>query len=94
VTVIARVLCAITRSEQAAMTMAELWGEHVGRFERTAPGFQGAVLLREGANLLAVSCWDGQGTAEAALEPLLDRVAGSSLEGLLAKPLSCRFRTL
>jgi hypothetical protein len=66
----------------------------VGRFERTAPGFQGAVLLRHGANLLAVSCWDGQRTAEAALEPLLDRMATSDLDALLAKPLSCRFRTL
>ena len=46
VTVIARVLCATAQSEQAALTMAALWGEQVGRFERTAPGFQGAVLLR------------------------------------------------
>ena len=91
---IARVLCATAQSEQAAETMAELWGEQVGRFERTAPGFQGAVLLREGANLLAVSCWDGEGSAEAALAPLLDRVAGSDLDALLAKPLSCRFRKL
>jgi heme-degrading monooxygenase HmoA len=91
---IARVLCATTQSEQAAMTMAEQWGEQVGRYERTAPGFQGAVLLREGANLLAVSCWEEEGAAEAALEPLLDRVASSSLDALLAKPLSCRFRTL
>ena len=94
VAVIARVLCATTQSEQAAETMAELWGEQVGRFERTEPGFQGAVLLREGARLIAVSCWDGEGTAQAALEPLLDRVAGSSLDALLAKPMSCRFRTL
>jgi hypothetical protein len=94
VTVIARVLCATAQSEQAALTMAALWGQQVGRFERTAPGFQGAVLLREGAKLLAVSCWDGEQTAEAALEPLLDRVASSELDALLAKPLSCRFRTL
>jgi hypothetical protein len=94
VTVIARVLCATAQSEQAAVAMAALWGEQVGRFERTAPGFQGAVLLREGAKLLAVSCWDGEGTAEAALEPLLDRVARSELDALLAMPLSCRFRTL
>ena len=91
---IARVLCATAQSEQAAVTMAQLWGERVGRFERTAPGFQGAVLLREGSKLLAVSCWDGEGTAQAALVPLLDRVARSSLDGLLAKPLSCRLRTL
>ena len=91
---IARVLCATTRSEQAALTMAALWGEQVGRFERAAPGFQGAVLLREGAKLLAVSCWDGPRSAEAALEPLLDRVASSDLTALLAKPLSCRFRAL
>ena len=91
---IARVLCATAQSEQAAMTMAALWGEQVGRFERAAPGFQGAVLLREGANLLAVSCWEGEGTAQAALAPLLDRVASSHLDDLLAKPLSCRLRTL
>jgi hypothetical protein len=94
VTLIARVLCATAQSEQAALAMAALWGEQVGQFERTAPGFQGAVLLREGAKLLAVSCWDGRGTAEAALAPLLDRVASSELDALLAKPLSCRFRTL
>ena len=52
------------------------------------------MLLREGAKLLAVSCWDGRGPAEAALEPLLDRMASSELDALLAKPLSCRFRTL
>ena len=40
---IARVLCATAQSEQAAEAMAELWGEQVGRFERTAPGFQGAA---------------------------------------------------
>ena len=91
---IARVLCATAQSEQAAVTMAELWGEQVGRFERAAPGFQGAVLLREGSKLLAVSCWDGEGTAEAALEPLLDRVAASPLDALLAEPLRYRFRTL
>ena len=94
VTVIARVLCATAQSEQAAVTMAALRGEQVGRFERTAPGFQGAVLLREGAKLLAVSCWDGRGTAEAALAPLLDRMAVSDLQSLLAEPPSCRFRTL
>ena len=91
---IARVLCATAQSEQAAVTMAELWGEQVGRFERTAPGFQGAVLLREGDKLLAVSCWDGEGMAEAALAPLLDRMAVSDLQSLLAEPPSCRFRTL
>jgi len=51
--------------------MAALWGERVGRFERTAPGFQGGVLLREGVCLLAVSCWDERPSAEAALAPLL-----------------------
>jgi hypothetical protein len=94
VTVIARVLCATAQSEQAAVTMAQLWGERVGRFERTAPGFQGAVLLREGAKLLAVSCWDGERAATAALAPLLDRMAGSGLGALLAEPLSCQLRTL
>jgi hypothetical protein len=94
VDVIARVLCATAQSEQAALTMAALWGEQVGRFERTAPGFQGAVLLREGSRLLAVSCWDEKGPAEAALAPLLDRMASSELDALLAEPLSCRFRAL
>ena len=79
---------------QAALTMAALWGDQVGRFERAAPGFQGAVLVRDGANLLAISCWDGRPAAEAALEPLLDRVASSDLTTLLTKPLSYRFRTL
>ena len=63
--------------------MAALWGEQVGQFERTAPGFQGAVLLREGPG-------DGRGGAGGAARPdgrLRPR-------GLLAKPLSCRFRTL
>jgi hypothetical protein len=67
--VIARVLCATAQSEQAAVTMAELWGEQVGRFERTAPGFQGAVLLREGAKLLAVSCWEGRRRPRPPLSP-------------------------
>ncbi len=91
---IARVLRATTRSEQAALAMAALWGEQVGPLERVAPGFQGGVLLREGADLLAVSCWEGRPAAEATLEPLLDRVAGSAMTDLLARPLSCRFHTL
>jgi hypothetical protein len=94
VTVIARVLRAVTCSEQAALTMAALWGEQVGRFERSAPGFQGGIVLREGVNLLAVTCWDGRGDAEAALAPLLDRMASSDLTDLLAEPLSFRFRSL
>jgi len=71
--VIARVLCATAQSEQAAVAMAALWGEQVGRFERTAPGSQGAVLLREGANLLAHLLLgrpgDGRGGAGAAARP-------------------------
>jgi hypothetical protein len=92
--VIARVLCATAQSEQAAVTMAALWGEQVGRFERTAPGFQGAVLLREGVQAAGRLLLGRPGTAEATLAPLLDRVAISDLDALLAKPLSCRFRTL
>jgi hypothetical protein len=91
--VFARVLRATARSEQAALTMAALWGEQVGRFERAAPGFQGGVLLR-GVCLLAVSCWDCRPSAEAALEPLLDRMASSALTDLLAEPPSCRLRPL
>ena len=34
--------------DQAAVAMAELWGEQVGRFERTAPGFQGAGAAARG----------------------------------------------
>jgi hypothetical protein len=94
VPVIARVLCATAQSEQAAVTMAELWGEQVGRFERTAPGFQGAVLLREGGQAAGRLLLGRQGTAEAALAPLLDRMAVSDLQSLLAEPPSCRFRTL
>jgi hypothetical protein len=45
-------------------------------------------------HLLAISCWDGRRAAEAALEPLLDRVASSDLTDLLARPLSCRLRAL
>ena len=52
------------------------------------------MLLREGAKLVAVSCWEGESTAEAALAPLLDRMAVSDLQSLLAGPPSCRFRTL
>jgi hypothetical protein len=92
--VIARVLRATTRSEQAALTMAVLWGQRVCSIERTAPGFQGGVLLREGTDLLAVSCWDELPACEAALEPVLDQVASSTLTELLAKPLSYRFRVL
>ncbi len=74
--------------------MAALWSEQVGHFERVAPGFQGGVLLREGSDLLAVSCWEGRPAAEATLEPLLDRVASSTLTDLLTRPLSCRFHSL
>jgi hypothetical protein len=52
------------------------------------------VLLREGVCLLAVSCWDCRPSAEAALEPLLDRMASSALTDLLAEPPSCRLRPL
>jgi hypothetical protein len=46
VTVIARVLCATAQSEQAAGTMAELWGEQVGLLPP-----QDAVMVRALADL-------------------------------------------
>jgi len=91
--VIARVLRATARSEHEALAMAALWSSEIGPFERARPGFQGGVLLREGPDLLAVSCWDAMSTA-AALDPLYGKVAASPLEGLLARPLTCRFRAL
>jgi hypothetical protein len=91
--VIARVVRATARSEREALTMATLWSSEIGPLERAGPGFQGGVLLRDGPDLLAVSCWDGM-TAAAALDPLFGKVAGSPLEGLLARPLVCRFRAL
>ena len=90
---IARVLRVTARTEHEALAMAALWSSEIGPFERARPGFQGAVLLREGPDLLAVSCWDGM-RAAAALDPLYGRVAASPLERLLARPLTCRFRAL
>jgi hypothetical protein len=91
--VIARVLRATARSEQEALAMAVLWSSEIGPFERARPGFQGGILLREGPDLLAVSCWDGMGAATA-LDPLYGRVAASPLDDLLARPLTCRFRAV
>jgi len=91
--VIARVLRATAHSEHEALAMAALWSSEIGPFERDRPGFQGGILLREGPDLLAVSCWDGM-TAATALDPLFGKVAGSPLEPLLARPLVCRFRAL
>jgi hypothetical protein len=74
--------------------MAALWGEQVGRFERAAPGFQGGVLLREGCACSPSPAGTCRPSAEAALEPLLDRMASSALTDLLAEPPSCRLRPL
>ena len=59
----------------------------------TAPGFQGPCCCGR-APAAGRVLLGRPGPAEAALEPLLDRVASSELDALLAKPLSCRFRTL
>jgi hypothetical protein len=92
--VIARVLRATTRSEEAALAVAALWGRDIGPTERSAPGYEGGILLREGADVLVVSCWADLLDAEAALDPLLARLAGSPVPGLLTRPLSCRVRSL
>ena len=90
---IARVLRATARSEHEALTMVALWNSEIRPFERARPGFQGGVILRDGPDLLAVSCWDGM-TAAAALDPLYGKVAASPVERLLARPLTCHFRAL
>lgn len=91
---IARVLRATTRSEEAALAVAALWGRDIGPSERSAPGFEGGILLREGADVLAVSCWADLLDAEAALDPLLRQVAASPVLDMLTRPLSCRVRSL
>ena len=91
---IARVLRATTRSEEAALAVAALWGRDIGPSERCAPGFEGGILLREGADVLAVSCWTDLLDAEAALDPLLTQLAESPVLGMLTRPLSCRVRSL
>jgi hypothetical protein len=93
-TVIARVLRATTRSEEAALAVAALWGRDVGPSERSAPGYEGGILLREGADVLVVSCWADLLDAEAALDPMLLQLARSPLLGMLIRPLSCRVRSL
>ncbi|HEX8857552.1 MAG TPA: hypothetical protein VGC06_00390 [Actinomycetes bacterium] len=91
---IARVLRATTRSEEAALAVAALWGRDIGPSERSAPGFEGGILLREGTDVLAVSCWTDLLDAEAALDPLLTQLAESPVLGMLTRPLSCRVRSL
>jgi hypothetical protein len=92
--VIARVLCATTRSEDAALALAALWGAKLRPLERSAPGYEGGVLLRDGAHVWVVSCWADLLDAEAALDPLLAQLAGSPVAGQLTRPLSCRVRRL
>ena len=91
---IARVLRATTRSEEAALAVAALWGRDIGPSERSAPGYEGGILLREGADVLMVSCWADLPDAEAALDPVLARLASSPVLGMLTRPLSCRVRSL
>jgi hypothetical protein len=92
--VIARVLRATTSSEEAALAVAALWGRDIGPSERSAPGYEGGILLREGADVLVVSCWTDLLDAEAALDPLLLRLAVSPVPGMLIRPLTCRVRLL
>jgi hypothetical protein len=92
--VIARVLRATTRSEEAALAVAALWGRDIGPSERSALGYEGGILLREGADVLVVSCWADLLDAEAALDPLLVQLAESPVLGMLTRPLSCRVRSL
>lgn len=91
---IARVLRATTCSEDAANALATAWSERIGAFRRTVPGYEGGVLLRDGVEVLAVSCWDELFGAEAPLDPLLSSVAGATATALLARPLSCQARVL
>jgi len=91
--VIARVVRATARSEHEARTMVARWRDEIGPLERCQPGFRGGVLLCEGPDLLAVSCWDDPG-AGAALDPGSVALARTAFADLLAKPLSCRLRTL
>ncbi len=91
---IARVLRATTRSEDAAVALAALWGRDIGPCERSAPGYEGGILLREGSDVLVVSCWADLLDAEAALDPLLAQLAASPVVGMLTRPLSCRVRLL
>jgi hypothetical protein len=92
--VIARVLRATTRTEEAALAVAAMWGRDIGPSERSAPGYEGGILLREGTDVLVVSCWADLLDAEAALDPLLVQLAESPVLGLLTRPLSCRVRSL
>jgi hypothetical protein len=91
--VIARVVRATARSEHEAKAMVARWRDEIGPLERSRPGFRGGVVLCEGPDLLAVSCWDDP-RAGAALDPLSVTVARTAFADLLAKPLSCRLRTL
>jgi hypothetical protein len=92
--VIAWVLRATTCSEDAADALAAVWRERIGAFQRGAPGYEGGVLLRDGVEVLAVSCWDELVAAEAPLDPLLSAVVGATAGGLLARPLSCQAKVL
>ena len=76
------------------MALAMIWGRDIGPFERSSPGYEGGILLREGADVLAVSCWADLLDAEAALDPLLAQLASSPLVGMLTRPLECRVRML
>jgi heme-degrading monooxygenase HmoA len=91
--VIARVVRATARSEHEAKAMVARWRDQIGPLERSQPGFRGGVVLCEGPDLLAVSCWDDP-TAVAALDPRSVTMARTAFADLLAKPLSCRLRTL
>jgi hypothetical protein len=92
--VIARVLRASTRSEDAALALAAVWGARIRPSERCAPGYEGGALLLEGADVLVVSCWTDRVDAEAALDPVLAQLAGSQLVGMLTGPPSYRVRAL
>jgi len=91
--VIARVVRATARSEHEAQALVARWHDEIGPLERSRPGFRGGVVLRDGPDLLAVSCWDDPG-AGAALDPLSVALARTAFADLLARPLSCHLRSL
>jgi hypothetical protein len=91
--VIARVVRATAHSEREAKDMVSRWRREIGPLERCQPGFRGGVVLSEGPDLIAVSCWDDPEVG-AALDPLSVSVARTAFAGQLARPLSCRLRTL
>jgi hypothetical protein len=90
---IARIVRATASCELDALALSARWDEEVRPLEEAAPGYRGGILLREGTDILAVSCWD-DANAIGGLEQVLGHVTGSTLASLIAKPISCQFKAL